>query len=248
MLEIKNISKSYTDGFGFTIILLNNVSFTVQDAKICSIIAPSGSGKSSLLKIVAGLESASNGEIVNNNSKDVIYIPSEPSSFPWMNVKENIQFGIKDNNAIDIDSIVKIVGLDGYETHFPHSKSLGFRFRISLGRSIAHKPSVIVIDEPFNKMDEETRSELYLLVRNIAKLLNISFLFATTNISEALFLSDQIHLMKKNPGEIFESIINTLPAEREMSIFSSKEFIHLRAQIENSFKSIDSQVLFNISI
>ncbi len=248
MLEIKNISKSYTDEFGFNVNLLNNISFTVHDAKVCSIIAPSGSGKSSLLKIIAGLESSSNGEIVNTDSKSVIYITSEPSSFPWLNVKENIQFGVKDNTGIDIDSILKIVGLDGYEKHFPHNKSLGFRFRIYLGRSIAHKPSVIVIDEPFNKMNGETKSELYMLIRDIAKSLSISFLFTTTNISEALFLSDQIYLMKKNPGEIFKSISNNLPADRNMNIFISEEFEELRTSVEKSFKSIDSQKFFNISI
>lgn len=248
MLEIKNVSKNFTDKFGFSINLLKNISFTVPDGKVCSIIAPSGSGKSTLLKIISGLENASDGEIANHNAEKIIYLSSEPSSFPWLNVIENIRFGINDKSTLDIKKIIDIVGLDGYETHYPHSKSLGFRFRISLGRSIAHKPSLIVIDEPFTKMDEETKSELYFLIRKVSKEYKISFLFATTNISEALILADKVYLMKKNPGEVFQNIEIVFHDERNINIIMSEEFIKLRTQIENAFKTVDTQKLFNISI
>lgn len=248
MPEIKNVSKNYTDEFGFTVKLLKDISLTVNKGSICSIIAPSGSGKSSLLKIISDLEEATSGEIILHEDEKVIYLPSEPSSFPWLNVVENVMFGLNGMDQTDSKELLKLVSLEGYENHFPNNKSLGFRFRIALARSLARKPSNIVIDEPFNKMDELTKSEVYELIRKINSSAGTSFLFATTNISEAVFLSDKIYLMKKNPGEIFESIEVTLPKDRDLLVFSSKDFFNLRAKIENSFKTIDSQRLFNISI
>ncbi len=248
MLEVKNISKNYSDESGYTVNLLKDISFKLSGNSVYSILAPSGSGKSSLLKIITGLEKQSSGEIVTEHSKPLIYIPSEPSSFPWLNVTENILFGIPGEKSVDVNTLIKIAGLEGYETHFPHNKSYGFRFRISLARSLANKPSFIIVDEPFNKMDELTKSELYLLIREINLTTQTSFLFTTTNISEAIFLSDHVFLMKKNPGEILESFEINLPKQRDISIFSSNDFIQLRSKIEQSFKKIDSQRLFNISI
>jgi ABC-type nitrate/sulfonate/bicarbonate transport system ATPase subunit len=108
--------------------------------------------------------------------------------------------------------------------------------------------SLIVIDEPFTKMDEETKSELYFLIRKVSKEYKISFLFATTNISEALILADKVYLMKKNPGEVFQNIEIVFHDERNINIIMSEEFIQLRTQIENAFKTVDTQKLFNISI
>lgn len=248
MIQLKNISKSYSDEYGYKTNLLKNISFDIPEGKICSIIAPTGSGKTSLLKIIASLEAQSEGEIIYREDKKLIFIPSEPSSFPWLNVKENILFEIDSPSELKFNEAVKLVGLEGYETHFPNNKSLGFRFRIMLGRAIVRDASLIVVDEPFTKMDEETKSEMYKLIREINLTKKMSFLFATTNISEALFLSNNIFLMKKNPGEIFENIEVKLSDKRDVDIFTSSEFIHLRTGIENSFKKIDTQKLFNISI
>jgi ABC-type nitrate/sulfonate/bicarbonate transport system ATPase subunit len=248
MIQLKNISKSYSDEFGYKTNLLKNISFDIPEGKICSIIAPTGSGKSSLLKIIASLENQTEGEITNRENYKLFYIPSEPSSFPWLNVKENILFEIDNPDVSKFNEAVKLVGLEGYETHVPNNKSLGFRLRIMLGRAIVRSASLIVVDEPFTKMDEETKSEMYKLIREINLSNKISFLLATTNISEALFLSNNILLMKKNPGEIFAGIEVKLSDNRDIDIFTSSEFIQLRTDIENSFKKIDTQKLFNISI
>ncbi len=248
MIKVKNISKSYSDEYGYKTNLLKNISFEMQEEEICSVIAPTGSGKSSLLKIIASLETQTEGELIDIDKNKLIYIPSEPSSFPWLNVKENILFEIENPDDSKFNDAIKLVGLEGYETHFPNNKSLGFRFRIMLGRAIMRNANLIVVDEPFSKMDGETKSELYKLIRAINHTKKITFLFATTNISEALFLSNKIFLMKKNPGEIFESIDVKLPDKRDDDIFTSEKFIQLRTHIENSFKKIDTQKLFNISI
>ena len=248
MIEVKNITKEYTDENGFKNIILKNVSLSITSEKFTSVIAPNGSGKSLLLKIISGLEQTTHGEVIKNENHKIVYIPSQPSSFPWLNVEENISLGLQEKNPSEIKSIIKIAGLEGYESFYPNNKSYGFRFRIALARSLAHNPAAILLDEPFNQMDLQTKKEIILLVREVQSTLKTTFLLATTNITEALFLSDNIYLMKKNPGEIISDILVDLPEERNEFIFDSEEFIQLRSKIEKSFKKIDSQKLFNLSI
>ncbi|MCX6173790.1 MAG: ATP-binding cassette domain-containing protein [Ignavibacteriales bacterium] len=247
MIEVKNVSKIYTDDNGFKNILLNNISLKVPFEKITSIIAPSGSGKSTLLKIISGLEYATHGDVMKNGDHKIVYIPSQPSSFPWLNVKENISLGLLKKDSSEIKSIIRFVGLEGYDSFHPNNKSFGFRFRIALARSLAHHPAVILLDEPSNQMDIQTKKEILLLIRETQKTLKTTFLLATTNITEVLFLSDKIYLMGKSPGEIIADLMVDLPKERNELIYDSEKFIQLRSQIEKSFKKNDSQ-LFNLSI
>lgn len=246
MIQIKEISKDYNNRAGYKINLLKKISFEIADSQIVSIIAPAGAGKSTLLKIISGLEMSDGGEIINSGK--IIFIPSEPSSFPWLNVTQNILFAVEDEKSIDLKKLIHAVGLEGYENHFPHNKSFGFRFRISLARSLAHKPSLICLDEPFNKVDETTKAEILQLVRKINQEFGTAFLLASGNISEALFLSDEIYVMKKNPGEIIAKINVELPRERRLDIFNSEKFLQQRNNLEQLFKSNESNQLLNISI
>ncbi len=248
MFELKNISKSFSDESGFKINLLKNVSFSLPDNKIYSVIGQSGSGKTSLLKIIAGLEIPSEWEIIKEKDSKILFIPSEPSSFPWLNVKENILFGLKNSNKANLEEVMKMVGLDGYENHFSNNKSLGFRFRISLARTIIRRPNLIVLDEPFTKMNEETKGEVYLLLRDVNNALKIPILLSTSNINEAIFLSDRIFLMKNKPGEVFKSLDVNLTEKRNLDIFLSEDFNKIRMEIENSYMSVGSKTIFNISI
>jgi len=248
MIEVKNISKEYIDDSGFKNIILKNVSLNIPSEKITSVIAPGGSGKSTLLKIISGLELATSGEVIKERDQKIVYIPSQPSSFPWLNVEENISLGLLKKDVTEIKSIIRFVGLEGYESFHPNNKSYGFRFRIALARSLGHQPEAILLDEPFNQMDNQTKKEIMLLIRETQNTLKSTFLLATTNITEALFLSDKIYLMKKDPGEIIFDHMVDLPQKRDESIYDSEKFIQLRSQIEKSFKKIDSQKLFNLSI
>ncbi len=248
MIEVKNISKENIDENGFKDIILKNISLNIPSEKITSIIAPSGSGKSTLLKIISRLEHATHGEIIKNGNQKIVYIPSQSSSFPWLNVEENISLGLHEKDSTKIKSILSFVGLEGYESFHPNNKSNGFRFRIALARSLAHHPTAILLDEPFHQMDVQTKKEILLLILEIQKTYKATFLLATTNITEALFLSEKIYLMKKDPGEIISDLVVDLPKKRDESIYDSEKFIQLRSQIEKSFKKIDSQKLFNLSI
>lgn len=247
-IAVENLSKEYTDEVGYRINLLKDVSFTVDKGSVTSIVAPTGSGKSALLKIIAGLEDKTSGTINYNENQKNIFIPSKPSSFPWLNVRQNISFDIENVDQTRTNELVKLVGLEGYEDHYPHNRSVGFRFRISLAASLIRNPQLIILDEPFNEMDSATKGEIYLLIKKVNESLGITFLLGTTNISEAIFLSDKVYLMKKNPGEIIDEMNIDLGKSRSLDIMDTDAFIDSRRKIENTFKTNKTQKLFTFSI
>lgn len=248
MIEVKNLIKVYEDKTGYIVDLLENVSFKIDEKKVTAVLAPVGAGKSSLLKIIAGLEKQTEGEIKKDDSKNIAFIPSEPSSFPWMNVKENLFFANSNLDENKLAEIIEAIGLSGYEEHYPDNKSLGFRFRISLGRALAVNPALIVIDEPFNKFDRITKKEIYDLLHQIKAQFGISILLGTTNVSEAIYLADKVYLLKRNPGEIIGELEINFESERTEDLFVSEKFTEYREKIENIFKQNNSQKLFNLTI
>ena len=214
MIEVKNISKEYSDDSGSINIILKNISLSISPGKITSIVAPNNSGKSTLLKIISGLELATIGEVRKKDDQKIVLIPSKPSSFPWLNVEENISLGLLKKDSNKVKKIIENAGLEGYESFYPNNKSYGFRFRIALARSLAHEPEAILLDEPFDQMDIQAKKEILQLLLDTKNKMKETFLFATSNITEALYLSDKIYLMKKDPGEIFSEIDINFQKER----------------------------------
>ncbi|PID57307.1 MAG: hypothetical protein CR986_09260 [Ignavibacteriae bacterium] len=225
------ISKKYVDKVGYTINLFEQISLSINESEFVSIVVPTGAGKSTLLKILADLESYTSGKLHTNFLRRV-FIPSEPSSFPWLNVWQNISFKTELNEQ-KIQNIIDDVGLHGYEDHFPDNKSLGFRFRISLGRALAYEADLILFDEPFNKMDEITRNEIYILVKRIYKKYKVSFLLGTTNIKEAIYFSDKIFVMKKQPGKVVDEIYVDILDGEDLTLLNIDEVKKLKYKIED---------------
>lgn len=248
ILEAKNISKDYSDASGYNVHLLEDISLDLDEGTITSILAPTGAGKSSLLKILAGLETPTNGTVeINSSNKKIVYIPSKPSSFPWYSVKENLLLVSKDENKIK--KIIEAVGLEGYDNHFPDNNSFGFRLRISLGRAIAAEPGIIILDEPFSKeMKPVTLERMYELILSLRAKFGITILIGTSNVSESILLSDKIYLMKKNPGKIIESIDIKFDEKRSTELILTPKFIDYRNKIESILKKDKSQSLSNITV
>lgn len=247
-LAVNNISKDFTDSTGFNVHLLEDVSFEVEENSITSIVAPTGAGKSSVLKIISGLEIATAGKFeINSKKRRVVYLPSKPSSFPWYNVKENIS--LKGNDEKELNEIIKDVGLEGYETHIPNNNSLAFRFRIALGRAIATGVDVIALDEPFSKnIKPESLDRLYSLIIELRRKRKLTFILGTSNLSEAILLSDKIYTMQKDPGTITNSFDIKFDTERNIEMMNSPEFLEYRNKIETELKRTKSQSLSNITI
>ncbi len=249
ILKVKNISKDFVDEFGYTNHLLENISFSISEKQFTSVLAPMNAGKSTLLKIIAGLDIQTKGEVGFYGDKEkcnCVYIPAKPTSLPWLNVEKNIEILNKLGFSItgeDITEAIKIVGLTGYEDHIPNNKSLGFRFRISLAKALVAKVKVILMDEPFNHFEQTTKQEIYQLLRNIHETTGTSFILATSNISEAIFLSDNILLLENKPSRILEDFKVDLPDIRNAKILIEEKFHLTKEKVENILKYNPDHVL-----
>lgn len=246
-MNIEGLSKVYLDSTGHIVHLLENVDLSFGEGEFTTILAPTGSGKSALLKIISGLETSSSGKI-EESTKKKIFIPGEPSSFPWLNVKENILFNISSNDDAELQKIINLVGLEGYKDHYPNNRSLGFRFRISLARAIMNKADLIIIDESFTKMRDEVKRRIYFLLRRIISERKISFLFGTSNISEAILLSDKIFLMDKNPGRILDSFDIEFDDPLRTGFSDSNEYTEYREKIKTYLTKINPNKIINVSL
>lgn len=210
-------------------------------------LAPTGAGKSSLLKIISGLEDYTSGTIKDESNKK-IFIPSKPSSFPWLNVKENVTFNIEKFEEAELQKVINLVGLEGYKDHNPLNKSLGFRFRVSLARALFNNPEVLIIDQPFSKMRDEIRNDLYRLMRKVQREKNLTILFGTSNISEAILLSDRVYVMDKDPGRILDSFEIEFADDLRTNFTESPEYSSYREQIKKYLSSINPNRVLNISL
>lgn len=249
LVKISELTKEFKGRLGYSLQILENLSFEIKANEFLSILAPASAGKTTLLKTIAGLEDLTSGKIEyafetpNSSSEDFLsFIPSLPSSYPWYNVKQNInsflKYSVKDSEEKEkqIKNLLDLVGLRGYEEHYPDNRSLGFRFRISLARALATKPKLLIIDEPFTNMEEKTKYEIYSLIREVRQKAGLSVLFSTSNIHEAFFLSDRIILLSARPAKIIDQIMLNLPVERDFHLLEEPYFQEIKNSVENKFK------------
>lgn len=252
LIKLESVNKSFSADAGLKINVLEEINFKIPHSEkgtITTILAPFGSGKSTLLKIISGLTEPSGGRLsfnYNEVKKKIPFIPEKPSSFPWLSVKGNIEFALSEPelNKNNISQLISTVGLAGYENHFPHNKSFGFRFRITLARALAVNPFFILIDDSFKQMKNESRREIYKLLIELSTQKNQNFIVATTNLLEALQLSDKIILMSKKPGRILKEII----IDNKDKDHKSEKFTMLKAEIEAAFENADTLTTINYSV
>lgn len=262
LLELINISKDYIGSSGSHKQVLSEINITlknvVTEGYIASIIGPVNSGKSTLLKIISGIEPQTSGikklsgDEYNNTDGTIVYIPENPSSLPWLNVKENIEFILKHKrlNKDDehIKKILRDVELTGYENHFPNDTSYGFRFRIALARALIIQPKIILLDEPFIRMSSGTKTEIFALLKSICKNYQIVIILATINIVESLILSKILFLLSKDMGTIFDKIDIEMGISTFRSPFKDKMFIDLlnRVELKLREKNISETITFSV--
>jgi ABC-type nitrate/sulfonate/bicarbonate transport system ATPase subunit len=238
LLKIKNIAKNFVTEFGLNVPLLENISFEVESSESVVILAPKFSGKTALLKIIAGLEKEDSGEVERKGS--VVYIPSAPSSFPWLTVRENIIWAFPEIDEEKLKAIIELVGLDGYENHLPHNKSYGFRFRTAFARALALQPDLILLDETFSRMRHDIKKDIYNLILEAKNDMKFSVLLATSSVSEAVELGDKIIQLSKNPGRI----ISVLEKSEFANKFAENWREELKREIEKIFlKAFENSVL-----
>jgi NitT/TauT family transport system ATP-binding protein len=234
---------------------VDNVSFSVRQGEFLSIIGPSGCGKSTLFNVIGGLlvQHAGAvrvaGETISGPHRSIGMVFQEESTFPWRTVVDNVAFPLeltgmpKAKRAERARHFIKMVGLDGFENRYPGELSGGMRQRVSLARTLASEPKILLMDEPFAALDEQTRLLLGDKVLQIQQQLKQTTLLITHNITEAVQMSDRILVMTYRPGKVKRFVEIDLPRPRTSDIVGSEAFGRYVAQIWNDLREEASRGL-----
>ncbi|HVZ50689.1 MAG TPA: ABC transporter ATP-binding protein [Pseudolabrys sp.] len=237
------------------VVAADNVSFKVRDGEFLSIIGPSGCGKSTVFNVIGGLLTHHQGtvqvagETINGPHKSIGMVFQEESTFPWRNVTDNVAFPLELTGMVKKKRIerarhfIKMVGLDGFENRYPGELSGGMRQRVSLARTLASEPKILLMDEPFAALDEQTRLLLGDKVLQIQQQLQQTTLLITHNITEAVQMSDRILVMTYRPGKVKRIVDIDLPRPRTSEIVGSEAFGRYVAQIWNDLREEASRGL-----
>ncbi len=254
-LQINQINKEYTNNKVVNIVL-DNVSAAVEEGEFISILGPSGCGKSTLLSMVAGLVKPSSGTIlldsvpITKPGQDRGMVFQQAALFPWLNVEENVMFPykkeMKKEEAIEkARHYLQMVQLSNYGKHYPHELSGGMQQRVAIARAFAMDPKVLLMDEPFGALDEQTRTRMHGELERIWLETKKTVLFVTHSISESIKLSERIIVMGTRPGRIIADIPVKLPRPRR---FDAPETIELEKRINQLLKEeIDKVVKEELS-
>ena len=247
LLTIEKLSKTY-DTAGGEVEAMQDVSLAVGEGEFVSIVGPSGCGKSTLMEIVGGLIEPTGGEVtvggnpVRGTDPSIGIVFQQESAFPWRMVAENAQFGLemtgvaKDEGRRRAQEMLELVGLGGFEDRYPSELSGGMRQRVAIARTLVMNPQIILMDEPFGALDEQTRLILGEELLRIQAATSATILFITHSFDEALLLSDRIVVMTARPGRVKKIVDNPLPRPRDSTIVSDPEFGRLSGELWESLR------------
>lgn len=229
---------------------VTGIDQTVPHSSFVSIVGPSGCGKSTLLAVVSGLQKATTGTVsvagrpVTGPDPKIGVVFQEDSTLPWRTVEENVSFAMEMIGGVPKATrrqraleTIQLVGLGGFEKSYPSMLSGGMRQRVALARTLAVQPEVVLMDEPFAALDQQTRLFLGAEVRQIWASTQQTIMFVTHDISEAILLSQQVWVMSYRPGTIIDVVDIDLPDERDASVVSTPRFNELHNRIWGSLQA-----------
>jgi NitT/TauT family transport system ATP-binding protein len=223
----------------------SNVSIDIKPGEFVTVIGPSGCGKSTLLNVVAGFIQPSqgvallDGEPITGPGADRGVVFQQYSLFPWMSVRKNVEFGLKMQGSPQSEretaarTLLGLAGLLSFENHYPDQLSGGMKQRVGIVRALATSPQVLLMDEPFGALDAQTRVVMQEILTNMWQRFQISVLFITHDIEEAIFLSDRVYVMTARPGRIKAEIVVPLARPRTREMMSSQTFHNLKLELQN---------------
>lgn len=244
MDNIKVSVKNMTKKFG-NLLVLDDVSFDVRKGEFLCVVGPTGCGKTTFLNCITKLYEPTSGEIlidgepVNLRKHNVSYIFQEYSTMPWLNVEENIAFGLNIKHRPEsevkqaVDEAIEMVGLQNFRKHYPNQLSASMLQRVVIARAFATKPELLLMDEPYGQLDIELRFKLEDELINIWEKLGTTIIFITHNIEEAVYISEDILVLTNKPTKIKERILNPLPRPR---CVTDLDFIEVREKVTDLIK------------
>lgn len=242
-LEVLAVSKSFP-GMGTTsIAALRQVSITVQESEFVSIIGPSGSGKSSLLDLISGLTIPDSGDIrldgqsIIGQKGYVSYMPQKDVLFPWRTILENVIVpleiqGVAKKKAMqEANNLLPVFGLEQFGDHYPHMLSGGMRQRAAFLRTHLSNSRVMLLDEPFGKLDALTRRQMQQWLMDMWQTMKTSVLMVTHDVEEAILLSDRIYVLSARPGEILNEVRVKIPRPRRSEQTVESSFLAIKSEL-----------------
>lgn len=255
-ISLKDVNKIYKSKKG-DVQALKDLDLSVKEGEFLVIVGASGCGKTTLLNLVAGFDSATSGEVlldggpVTGITPECGMIFQQYALFPWKTVQENVEFGLKmkrvpkQERQEQGEKYIELVGLTGFEKSYPHHLSGGMKQRVSIARSLANDPKVMLLDEPFAALDAMTRQVLQEQLVNIYEKHRKTILFITHSIDEALLLSSRIVVMTARPGRIAQEIVNDLPHPRNADVQLSDRYMELKRAI---WDNVQAEVMKSMEV
>jgi NitT/TauT family transport system ATP-binding protein len=247
ILEVKGLGKTFFGQGGARskeTVALKDINFQTHRREFVCIVGPSGCGKSTLIRILAGLETQTAGQVllqgkpVKGPGRDRGMVFQGYTLFPWLTVKRNVMFGLEVNNAGRLEAErqalqwLQLIGLEKFADAYPHQLSGGMKQRVAIARALANQPRILLMDEPFGALDAQTRARMQAHLLEIWRKIDITIVFITHDLDEAIYLADRILVLKAHPGEVQELIEVPVPRPRQMEQFISEEFLATKARLE----------------
>ncbi|MBV7540666.1 ABC transporter ATP-binding protein [Acidovorax sp. sic0104] len=248
-VSIQAVSRVFETAKGQRTQALQPVDFEVQDNDFVTILGPSGCGKSTLLRIVAGLDHATSGRVlldgapVDGPGADRGMVFQSYTLFPWLTIEQNIRFGLRERGMPESQQkeraayFIAKVGLRGFEQHFPKQLSGGMQQRTAIARALANDPKILLMDEPFGALDNQTRVLMQELLLGIWESERKTVLFVTHDIDEAIFMANRVAVFSARPGRIKTELAVDLPHPRHYTIKTSPEFMDLKARLTEEIRA-----------
>jgi NitT/TauT family transport system ATP-binding protein len=254
VLELRNLTKDVPTATGEPFVIFKDISLNVKEGEFVSVVGPSGCGKTTMLRVINGLLPPTSGQILIDGKEQsgtdgelvMGFVFQGASLLPWRTSLKNILLGLEGKTAGKqaeqvARSHLNLVGLSGFENHYPHQLSGGMQQRVNLARALAVDPRILLMDEPFAALDAQTRTFMQLELLRIWRQTKKTVIFITHMISEAILLSDRVIVFSHRPGRIRSEFAVPLPRPRSLEIKSDPRFVELEnivwKQIEEEVKA-----------
>ena len=244
ILHVQGLGKKFVGSHGEGVTALEDITFEVRRREFICVIGPSGCGKSTLNRIIAGLESPTDGSVllegqpVREPGPERGMVFQSYTLFPWLSVKKNVMFGLRMTGSssrhaeANARQWIDMVGLADFADHYPHQLSGGMQQRVAIARALANEPRVLLMDEPFGALDAQTRAQMQGYLLQIWRNVNITIVFVTHDLDEAVYLADRIVVLGRNPNSIREIIEVPVPRPRSPEQLLTPVFFAAKRRLE----------------
>lgn len=240
-LSVVGLSKIFSEKFDSTTVAIKNISLKVEAGQICTVIGPSGCGKTTLLDCIADISQPTNGSISIDDQAPrkgaVSYLMQDGAMLPWRTTLDNVALALelkgidKYKARTQAHSILKEFGLTSFESHYPYALSGGMLQRAALARTYLFDRDIMLLDEPFGKLDAITKMNMYQWFLNIWQKHKKTVLLVTHDIDEAILMSDRIYVLSPRPGRIIGEVNVLLPRPRKQEMLTNLQFISIKKRI-----------------